>query len=68
MSVFIRRFYSDVSTKIFQEVSLQNLPVVFCIDRAGLVGSDGPNSSRPDGYWFYADDAEYDFDFAGEWN
>jgi 1-deoxy-D-xylulose-5-phosphate synthase len=25
-----------------QEVALQNLPVVFCIDRAGLVGSDGP--------------------------
>ena len=27
---------------IFQEVALQNLPVVFCIDRAGLVGADGP--------------------------
>jgi len=27
--------------QIFQEVALQNLPIVFCIDRAGLVGSDG---------------------------
>ena len=24
------------------DVALQNLPVVFCIDRAGLVGHDGP--------------------------
>jgi deoxyxylulose-5-phosphate synthase len=23
-------------------VALQNLPVVFCVDRAGGVGSDGP--------------------------
>jgi len=28
--------------QIFQEVALQNLPVVFCIDRAGFVGPDGP--------------------------
>jgi 1-deoxy-D-xylulose-5-phosphate synthase len=28
--------------QIFQEVSLQNLPVVFCVDRAGMVGPDGP--------------------------
>jgi 1-deoxy-D-xylulose-5-phosphate synthase len=28
--------------QIFQEVALQNLPVVFCLDRAGLVGADGP--------------------------
>src|SRR5438874_12752394 len=27
---------------IFQEVALQDLPVVFCLDRAGLVGADGP--------------------------
>ncbi|NQU77052.1 MAG: 1-deoxy-D-xylulose-5-phosphate synthase, partial [Planctomycetes bacterium] len=27
--------------QIFQDVSLQNLPVLFCLDRAGLVGSDG---------------------------
>ncbi len=37
-STFLQRAYDQ----IFQEVSLQNLPVVFCIDRAGLVGADGP--------------------------
>ena len=37
-STFLQRSFDQ----IFQEVSLQNLPVVFCIDRAGVVGSDGP--------------------------
>jgi len=37
-STFLQRSFDQ----IYQEVSLQNLPVVFCIDRAGLVGSDGP--------------------------
>jgi 1-deoxy-D-xylulose-5-phosphate synthase len=36
-STFLQRGYDQV----FQEVALQNLPVVFCIDRAGLVGEDG---------------------------
>jgi 1-deoxy-D-xylulose-5-phosphate synthase len=37
-STFLQRAFDQV----FQEVALQNLPVVFCIDRAGFVGSDGP--------------------------
>jgi 1-deoxy-D-xylulose-5-phosphate synthase len=37
-STFLQRSYDQ----IFQEVALQNLPVIFCIDRAGFVGSDGP--------------------------
>ena len=37
-STFLQRSFDQ----IFQDISLQNLPVVFCIDRAGLVGSDGP--------------------------
>ena len=37
-STFLQRSYDQ----IFQEVALQDLPVVFCIDRAGLVGADGP--------------------------
>jgi 1-deoxy-D-xylulose-5-phosphate synthase len=37
-STFLQRGFDH----IFQEVSLQNLPVVFTMDRAGLVGSDGP--------------------------
>ncbi len=36
-STFLQRSFDQ----IFQEVALQNLPVVFCVDRAGLVGSDG---------------------------
>jgi 1-deoxy-D-xylulose-5-phosphate synthase len=37
-STFLQRSYDQ----IFQEVSLQNLPVVMMMDRAGLVGPDGP--------------------------
>jgi 1-deoxy-D-xylulose-5-phosphate synthase len=37
-STFLHRGYDQV----FQEVALQNLPVVFALDRAGLVGQDGP--------------------------
>jgi 1-deoxy-D-xylulose-5-phosphate synthase len=37
-STFLQRAYDEV----FQEVALQGLPVVFCLDRAGLVGQDGP--------------------------
>ncbi len=36
-STFLQRSYDQ----IVQEVSLQQLPVVFCMDRAGLVGGDG---------------------------
>ena len=37
-STFLQRSYDQ----IFQEVSLQNLPVLFMLDRAGLAGPDGP--------------------------
>jgi 1-deoxy-D-xylulose-5-phosphate synthase len=37
-STFLQRSYDQ----IFQEVSLQNLPVTFMLDRAGLTGPDGP--------------------------
>jgi 1-deoxy-D-xylulose-5-phosphate synthase len=37
-STFLQRGFDQ----IFQEVALQDLPVVFTLDRAGLVGSDGP--------------------------
>lgn len=36
-STFLQRAYDQV----VHDVCLQNLPVVFCIDRAGLVGEDG---------------------------
>ena len=37
-STFLQRSYDQ----IFQETALQNLPVVFMLDRAGLTGPDGP--------------------------
>ncbi len=37
-STFLQRAFDQ----IFEQISLQGLPVVFCIDRAGLVGTDGP--------------------------
>jgi 1-deoxy-D-xylulose-5-phosphate synthase len=37
-STFLQRAYDQ----IFHDVCLQNLPVVFALDRAGLVGADGP--------------------------
>ncbi len=37
-STFLQRSYDQV----FQEVCLQNLPVTFMMDRAGLTGPDGP--------------------------
>ena len=36
-STFLQRAFDQV----FQEVALQGLPVMFCIDRAGCVGGDG---------------------------
>lgn len=37
-STFMQRAYDQV----VHDVAIQNLPVVFCLDRAGLVGDDGP--------------------------
>lgn len=37
-STFLQRAYDQV----IHDVALQNIPVIFCLDRAGLVGQDGP--------------------------
>lgn len=37
-STFLQRAYD----MIVHDVAIQNLPVLFCLDRAGLVGDDGP--------------------------
>lgn len=37
-SSFMQRAYDN----IIHDVAIQNLPVVLCLDRAGLVGEDGP--------------------------
>ena len=34
-------FMQRAMDQVFQEIALQHLPVVLCMDRAGLVGSDG---------------------------
>ncbi len=36
-STFLQRAYDQ----LIHDVALQNLPVVFCVDRAGIVGNDG---------------------------
>lgn len=36
-STFLQRAYDQV----IHDVALQNLPIIFCLDRAGLVGQDG---------------------------
>jgi len=37
-STFLQRAYDQ----LIHDVALQGLPVIFCVDRAGLVGEDGP--------------------------
>ncbi len=37
-STFLQRSYDQ----LIHDVALQELPVIFCLDRAGLVGEDGP--------------------------
>lgn len=37
-STFLQRAYDQ----ILHDVALQKAPVVFCLDRAGIVGDDGP--------------------------
>ncbi len=37
-SSFLQRAYDQ----IIHDVAIQNIPVFFCLDRAGLVGADGP--------------------------
>lgn len=36
-STFLQRAYDQV----IHDIALQNLPVIFCVDRAGIVGEDG---------------------------
>ena len=37
-STFLQRSYDQ----LVHDIALQDLPVVFCVDRAGIVGKDGP--------------------------
>lgn len=42
-STFLQRAYDQ----IIHDVALQELPVIFCMDRAGFVGDDGPTHNGP---------------------
>jgi len=42
-STFLQRAYDQ----IIHDVCIQNLPVIFAMDRAGLVGDDGPTHNGP---------------------
>ena len=42
MQQFILHFLQRAYDQVVHDVAIQNLPVRFAIDRAGLVGADGP--------------------------
>ena len=42
-STFLQRAYDQ----LIHDVALQKMPVIFCVDRAGLVGEDGPTHHGP---------------------
>ena len=50
-STFLQRAYDQVIT----EVALQNLPVIFAIDRAGITGKDGETHQGMFDISFYKD-------------
>lgn len=39
-------FYQRAYDQVIHDIALQNLPVVMCVDRAGIVGADRRNTSR----------------------
>lgn len=43
-------FYQRAYDQVIHDIAIQNLPVIMCVDRAGIVGADRRNSSRNTGY------------------
>ena len=39
-------FYQRAYDQVIHDICMQNLPVIMCVDRAGLVGADRRNTSR----------------------
>ena len=39
-------FYQRGYDQVIHDIAAQNLPVVMCVDRAGVVGQDRSNTSR----------------------
>ncbi len=46
--------------QVVHDVAIQNLPVIFCLDRAGLVGEDGATHHGAYDISIYALYPEYD--------
>ena len=39
-------FYQRAYDQVIHDIAIQNLPVIMCVDRAGVVGADRRNASR----------------------
>ena len=46
-------FYQRGYDQVIHDIAAQNLPVVMCVDRAGVVGQDRSNTSRFTGYGIF---------------
>ena len=55
-STFLQRAYDQ----LIHDVAIQNLPVLFAIDRAGIVGADGQTHQGAFDLSFYALHSKYD--------
>ena len=46
-------FYQRAYDQVIHDVAIQDLPVIMCVDRAGVVGQDRRNASRNTGYGIF---------------
>lgn len=46
-------FYQRAYDQVIHDIAIQNLPVIMCVDRAGVVGTDRRNTSRNVGYGIF---------------
>ena len=46
-------FYQRAYDQVIHDIAIQNLPVIMCVDRAGVVGTDRRNTSRASGYGIF---------------
>ena len=46
-------FYQRAYDQVIHDIAIQNLPVIMCVDRAGVVGADRRNTSRASGYGIF---------------
>ena len=46
-------FYQRAYDQVIHDIAIQNLPVIMCVDRAGVVGADRRNTSRNFGYGIF---------------